>query len=98
MIKYALIFQESNVYESLFAQNFVEDELNIDDDFELNDDSTYEGRKSSFSRSRKLSIGSVNDPSMLASSNPNAPPPTKFTAKHSRVLTEMLTHTHLHGI
>lgn len=56
-------------------------------------------RKHSLSRARKISSGSMQiGGSLFASSNPNTPPSTKFTAKHSRLLTETLTHLHLPGL
>jgi hypothetical protein len=78
----------------LFSQSAVEDDLELTIDFETH----LQDRKNSLtSHGRKISIGSLNEPNLMSSPNPNYTPPTKFTAKHSRFLTEMLTHTHLNG-
>ncbi|CAK5007291.1 unnamed protein product [Meloidogyne enterolobii] len=66
-----------------------------EDDF---DDQSDDERKNSVSRSRKFSIGSLNEASFLVLTNPGSPPAAKFTANHARYLTDILTHTHLHGL
>ncbi|KAL3102156.1 hypothetical protein niasHS_003565 [Heterodera schachtii] len=85
----------SGLYDALFTPQSVEDELDLDsaevESFSLT------SRKQSVSRTRKISSGSL-EIRAFASSNPNAPPPTNLTAKHSRLLTEMLTHIHLPGL
>jgi len=90
------LFKETNVYDSLFARSITEEEnFKFDeDDF---DDQSDDERKNSVCRSRKFSIGSLNEASFLVLTNPGSPPAAKFTANHARYLTDILTHTHLHG-
>lgn len=90
------IFKDSNIYDSLFARSVTEEEnFNFDeDDFE---DQSDEERKNSISRSRKFSIGSLNEANFLFLANTGSPQASKFTTNHARYLTDILTHTHLHG-
>ncbi|KAL7077250.1 hypothetical protein ACQ4LE_003475, partial [Meloidogyne hapla] len=89
--------EETNVYDSLFARSITEEEDFKFDEDEFEDQSDDE-RKNSVSRSRKFSIGSLNEASFLVLTNPSSPPSAKFTTNHARYLTDILTHTHLHGL
>uniref|UniRef100_A0A914I5X4 USP domain-containing protein n=1 Tax=Globodera rostochiensis TaxID=31243 RepID=A0A914I5X4_GLORO len=83
------------VYDALFASEYVEEDLDLD----IGDVESFSmtSRKQSLGRTRKISSGSL-EIRAFASSNPNASPPINLTAKHSRLLTEMLTHIHLPGL
>uniref|UniRef100_A0AC34PUG3 RAVE complex protein Rav1 C-terminal domain-containing protein n=1 Tax=Panagrolaimus sp. JU765 TaxID=591449 RepID=A0AC34PUG3_9BILA len=80
--KAANINDTQKAYDSLFTENNDEDDL----DEMLNDDAA-----SRRSRSRRFSITSMDQSSL-------GKPEVSFTARHCRILTEMLTHVHLPGL
>ena len=81
--KAANINDTEKAYDSLFA---------ADDDDEDLDDMLQDDGISRRSRSRSLSITSAEQPSLTRAVD------VTFTARHCRILTEMLTHMHLPGL